>query len=416
MSIAFWGGFTQGLGDGLEKFNKNEEEKRVKRETQQETHNKNQIALNQRYEKSIMDIREKQEKLMSKDSKLSSEARIKSYNSLQRSLEQIKASASKEASTAGYFVSDLVLNQDTAEVFEHDGYLMDASTKKQIDDGDFQIKNGKVLSKIEVSPAMYEDPQEEGIEPVEVTPAMFDLRDTGLQINKVEDVFATAAPKYTGVKMTKVADDGKTTRTITTRSTQEEAFYEKSGFKRGSLAETAKGKESAKTPTGDKVEIIDKNGNVKQVATKQANAMEQANVGAIVKPFENLKDVQENVPFMGWAEEEYGSWFGFDKDDAAKMFYFLQQDKGETLSGFKTNMSRIGDLTGGGVDAEKISTENFNTEDVASYKKALLFKEGKIKEVNIKSSDGTIVKAFMNDSGIERLKKKFGDNVVVVKN
>lgn len=196
MSLAFMGGLYTGLGEGLEKFNKNELE-REKKKQEKITANNKAIAKKQadevdwasKTEKSFEEINEKIAKLKQSDSKLTQGEREAEYNRLQQKKRDTVTRVGSEAAKLGYSIPESLTTADYSNYKNIDGkWTNDDELASVKADPNLMFKEGKVLRRTKT--AIYGSDGETVVTPEE-------WQDTGIEYQSVEDVFALAKEEPT---------------------------------------------------------------------------------------------------------------------------------------------------------------------------------------------------------------------------
>lgn len=196
MSLAFMGGLYTGLGEGLEKFNKNELE-REKKKQEKITANNKAIAKKQadevdwasKTEKSFEEINEKIAKLKQSDSKLTQGEREAEYNRLQQKKRDTVTRVGSEAAKLGYSIPESLTTADYSNYKNIDGkWTNDDELASVKADPNLMFKEGKVLQRTKT--AIYGSDGETVVTPEE-------WQDTGIEYQSVEDVFALAKEEPT---------------------------------------------------------------------------------------------------------------------------------------------------------------------------------------------------------------------------
>lgn len=196
MSLAFMGGLYTGLGEGLEKFNKNELE-REKKKQEKITANNKAIAKKQadevdwasKTEKSFEEINEKIAKLKQSDSKLTQGEREAEYNRLQQQKRDTVTRVGSEAAKLGYSIPESLTTADYSNYKNIDGkWTNDDELASVKADPNLMFKEGKVLRRTKT--AIYGSDGETVVTPEE-------WQDTGIEYQSVEDVFALAKEEPT---------------------------------------------------------------------------------------------------------------------------------------------------------------------------------------------------------------------------
>lgn len=190
------GGLYTGLGEGLEKFNKNELE-REKKKQEKITANNKAIAKKQadevdwasKTEKSFEEINEKIAKLKQSDSKLTQGEREAEYNRLQQKKRDTVTRVGSEAAKLGYSIPESLTTADYSNYKNIDGkWTNDDELASVKADPNLMFKEGKVLQRTKT--AIYGSDGETVVTPEE-------WQDTGIEYQSVEDVFALAKEEPT---------------------------------------------------------------------------------------------------------------------------------------------------------------------------------------------------------------------------
>ena len=183
-------GLYTGLGEGLEKFNKNELE-REKKKQEKITANNKAIAKKQadevdwasKTEKSFEEINEKITKLKQSDSKLTQGEREAEYNRLQQQKRDTVTRVGSEAAKLGYSIPESLTTADYSNYKNIDGkWTNDDELASVKADPNLMFKEGKVLQRTKT--AIYGSDGKTVVTQEE-------WQDTGVEYQNVEDVFAT---------------------------------------------------------------------------------------------------------------------------------------------------------------------------------------------------------------------------------
>ena len=198
MSLAFMGGLYTGLGEGLEKFNKNELERaKLKKEQEDKVkkaltkHKTDEVDWASKTSKSFEEINDKITKLKQSDSKLTLGEREVEYNRLQKQKRDTVSRVGAEAAKLGYSIPEALATADYSNYKNIDGKWTNEDDYTQInEDPNLKMKDGKIFQRTQMRQVEEVNGKENVLQEEIWT-------DIGFEAKSVEDVFAIKTDEKT---------------------------------------------------------------------------------------------------------------------------------------------------------------------------------------------------------------------------